>query len=572
MARNRSLEIWHMPKRQNVHQVIGAVKILIDEKFDGRSWTKSRKEKFNTRLGQHGLTNKGQLLAPSGRRTLVALLKYLGFIYIDNNNTPSTIHVTKSGKKLVSEHEDELVIRETLKKVSEKDGQISQSELFKLQMVKLQITNPVINEFCVNVLLFPFRTTLRLLLELGYLTKNEIGYVVFRMKSPDEVFTTIERIRSFRSQDEERRKAEIEEFKKTEVGNITLGQAPTSGYYIALCESTGICERRNHKRELFIPDKKVNEAKKIVSKFEDVDPFDFDDNLSLWIDYFGNDDRLLPPTLVSISVNYATKAYLRVLNTDGEQIRDGVISKNSPVVRMPLFLDREYKFEFYDFSTAKKVLQKEFCVGQEHLEFEIGDAIINRENLSLDSIKEKIFDLTSGNEFDEDYQNHLNLIQKFRDNFNFSEKQLRGGRLEFLIYKFFEALKGKGKIDDVIWNGSVDEKGIAYPAPGGPSGNPDLLVYLDNYLLVVEVTTIRSKSSQWSNEAASVHDHIHRVYEEKGDQYEIVGLFCAPVIADRVESVLTQNESQDRPICKTVRLEGLVKIFSRSKNEITNLF
>lgn len=90
MTRTRSLEVWHIPKRQNMHQIIGAVEILASDKFNGKTWTDMRKETFNTQLGRQGLTNNGKPLSPSARRTLEALLKYLGFVYVDDN-TPPTI-------------------------------------------------------------------------------------------------------------------------------------------------------------------------------------------------------------------------------------------------------------------------------------------------------------------------------------------------------------------------------------------------------------------------------------------------------------------------------------------------
>lgn len=42
MPRTRDLEIWHVPKRQNVHQVIGSIQILASDAFNGKSWTLMR--------------------------------------------------------------------------------------------------------------------------------------------------------------------------------------------------------------------------------------------------------------------------------------------------------------------------------------------------------------------------------------------------------------------------------------------------------------------------------------------------------------------------------------------------
>ena len=144
MTRTRSLEIWHVPKRQNIHQIIGAVEILAQEAFNGKSWTSGRMEAFNTQLGMQGLTNNGRPLALSGRRTLEALLKYLGFIYLDKDTTPQTIHVTNAGLELIKKHGSVLGKRKNLRLVQTNNEEIIESPLVKHQMAKLQITNPAI--------------------------------------------------------------------------------------------------------------------------------------------------------------------------------------------------------------------------------------------------------------------------------------------------------------------------------------------------------------------------------------------------------------------------------------------
>jgi len=49
----------------------------------------------------------------------------------------------------------------------------------------------------------------------------------------------------------------------------------------------------------------------------------------------------------------------------------------------------------------------------------------------------------------------------------------------------------------VIWNGKIGEYGIPSPAPGGPNGDPDILIFIGDTLVVLELTTIKSKSQQW---------------------------------------------------------------------------
>ena len=251
MTRTRSLEIWHIPKRQNIHQIIGAVEILSTDNFNGKSWNSMKQENFNTLLGRYGLTERGKPLSPSARRTLEALIKYLGFIVIDNTTTPSTINVTNAGFELIKKHGSVLGLGKNLNVVSANGQEVLESTIVERQMSKLQITNPVIREDCLNILLFPFRITLKLLLDLTFISKEELGYIVFSMKKEDEYNLIVEKIKTFRHLPEERRSAEIEAFKNTEIGNLTLVQAPTAGYYIGLCVATGLCERKNNDRLLW---------------------------------------------------------------------------------------------------------------------------------------------------------------------------------------------------------------------------------------------------------------------------------------------------------------------------------
>ena len=48
-------------------------------------------------------------------------------------------------------------------------------------------------------------------------------------------------------------------------------------------------------------------------------------------------------------------------------------------------------------------------------------------------------------------------------------------------------------------------------------------------IIVVELTTIKAKSQQWSAEGASVPDHI-RLVEEKYPDKKIFALYLAPII------------------------------------------
>lgn len=566
MARTRDLEIWHIPKRQNVHQIIGAVEILAKEDFNGKSWITMRQENFNTQLGREGLTDSGRPLSPSARRTLEALLKYLGFIYIDKTTTPPTINVTNAGFELIKKHGSVLSKRKNLIEVHRNKEEIFESPLVEHQMAKLQITNPVISDDCINILLFPFRVTLRLLLELDFLTKEELGYIVFSMKKEDEFRLIVEKIRTFRNLPKVRKDAEIEAFKDTEIGNLTLVQAPTATYYMGLCLGTGLCERESDK--LMIREDSGTSVRDILKKFEGIKPFDFRDNLKLWIDYFGSIERLQPPLLVSVKLKRFAHTFIKILDSNRREVDSGLISEDKTSVLAPLFKEEAYKFEFYSFTNAQKIYEETITINQDDLTFDI--PIENSKAITWDfeSIVSKILELISSSDFDSEFKRHLEVVKKITGRDNYNVAQLRGGRLEYLFFRLLNALKDKGEIDDVIWNGRLDDFGLAYPALGGKEGFPDIYFFIDGRMYVLEVTTIRANAMQWSAEGASVHDHLRNQLAKVGGRYEVVGLFTAPSILDRVTNMFAHISSKENIVQIPVPIEEFLEIIRKGRKSL----
>lgn len=564
MTRTRSLEIWHIPKRQNIHQIIGSVEILSQDSFNGKSWTSMKQEAFNTLLGRHGLTERGRPLSPSARRTLEALIKYLGFIVVDNSTTPSTINVTNAGFELISKHGSVLGLAKNLNIVSENGQEILESTIVENQMNKLQITNPVIKDDCLNILLFPFRLTLRLLLDVGFLSKEELGYIVFSMKKEDEYNLTLEKIKTFRQLPEERRRAEIDAFKKTEIGNITLVQAPTAGYYMGLCIATGLCEKK--KTDLCLKSEKIKEVHSILEKYKDIKPFDFGDNLMLWIDYFGDFKRIKPPLLVSISTNLEEKSYIRIYDQNDKEIASGVVSKSANL-GVALFLGEEYKFIFFNFTKAELFHSEKRLVNLGSINFLLKGVPANSNvEDTQEIIEEKILNHIDSRDYDPEYLHHVNMVSSITGKNNFNAGQLRGGRLEYLFYILLQKYKDAGLIDDVIWNGRVNELGIMYPALGGKEGYPDVYFFVKKKVYVLELTTIRANAMQWSAEGASVHDHIMNLQKKIGSNYSIHGIFSAPSIAPRLEGMFKHIAEKENIPHHTIPVSELITELKKLPN------
>lgn len=277
----RSKEVWHFPKRASVYQMAGFIQILEDLKFHRKSWAKGKKETFNTELAKRGYTESGSPLAPSGLRTLEALIKYFGLIYVDNSMKPPIIYITDAGFKLLR----------------------NPIETFKEQMLKLHITNPTILKDCINVKVFPFRTALKLILEFGFLTYEEIAYLLIaKMKNQADFDRIRKDLQKFRTLPGKEKNKTIQSFLKTPEGNVALGQAPTAVYFTSLCIGTELCERDSKKKFLRIKETKEQEVKGLLYRFEGIEPYDFGDNLPLWIEYYGNPKRLSPPRDIAIKL------------------------------------------------------------------------------------------------------------------------------------------------------------------------------------------------------------------------------------------------------------------------------
>jgi len=575
--RTRSLEIWHIPKRSSIHQTIGAVHILSDKNFNGKSWIGGRKESFNTELKKWGLTEDGKPLSPSGRRTLEALFKYLGFIYINKVSTPPTLMVTDVGLDLLKAHPLTKKFK-TLRDVQQNKQLIKTSPVVKHQMVKLQITNPIIKEDCVNILVFPFRVTLRLLTELGYLDIEETASILFQMKAEDQYDYIKQRIQNLRSLPQAQREAEINKFKKTEEGILTLVKAPSARYFMSLCEGTGLCKvkKKGKISVLYLVGGVEEEVKGILKIFHGIKPFDFGDNSELWIEYYGKPNRLRPPKMVSITfTNPVQEEKIVVISRDGRLVDCETFGEDVEKIETPLFENEYYTIEIIDSNTGAKIKEEKFKVDekQSKLAIDISKAP-QRRTLTNQEIIQMIEELIeSKNGFDDAYMKRLDILSKIIGlDIKNNRPYLRGGRLEYLIYRFLHNLEQEGKIDSVVWNGSIKKYGIYQPAPGGKTGKSDLIFHIDDFAVVLEVTTIRDTRMQWTAEGASVPDHIINYEQKNPTDSRVVGIFLAPSLHTQLVKNLTQHSKTDKVPILCYPLKELLELLEKlSKDELVKL-
>jgi len=580
---SRTKELWHIPKRGNVHQTIYMVYVLTWDKFLAKSWSSGKQEALGSEMGKAGLTENGRAITHQSVRTLLANIpKYLGFVYIDENTSPQRIMVTDIGYELINKHHIKDVRKHgNLSEYEKNNDLIETSDIFSKQMLKLIITNPSINKDCENILVFPFRTTLKLLLSLDYLDKEEIGYILFHTKKEDQYDLILEKIKTFRNLPPARREAEINAYKRSEEGQLTLVKAPTSVYYMYLCHSTGLCERtfvsvnKAHESKLpaiILADK--DKVKQILSEFKDANIYDFKDNWFLWKEYFSNPKRIYPPHDVSITSN-ARNDIIITVSKDNYQVGSDVLSNDNKVLSVPVFRDEKYKIIVYDCEQGIELFKKEILIekNSKTINLTIPDTptteVLSQENI-ITSIGEMFSNDYEG--FDKHYYNKLKVVNRVIGK-NYIDIRRKGGRLEYLFYQLLNTVKSRRVIDEVFWFGKKVRYGICDPAPGGREGNPDLIFSIDNYIFVLELTTQRGNRGQWSgSEASSVPDHISRISRENSNK-KVIGIFSAPTIHHQLERNLSLNARQDETGMIFISCIELAKLVTeKNKRDLLNYF
>ena len=581
--KNRSKELWLIPKRVNLHQTICLIDGIIERKYNNSTWNPQKQNNLGVNLKNWGATNDGKNISPQAIRTLAASIpQYLGFLYINTNTTPNTICLTEVGLKLWNKHKEDLVKVKNLR--VGKDHIIKESSIVLEQLEKLQITNPIILKDCENILVFPFRMTLKLILDLGYLDREELAYIVFKIKDETEYLLAKQEIINFRKLSFVDREALINTFKSTHIGNITLVKAPSASYYESLCEITGVIEKIKVEYPNYgnvdglklpaitIKDEFKNYINHIVNvKYLEAQIFNFKDDLDLWIEYIGNPNRLTPPREVSIE-NKSKNDILICVKKEGVLI-NGDLVKKCDKLTIPMFLNEEYEVECLDVSNGAILDTYKFIPNNSISRFEImtsRTSLANSEDVN--ELATEIINHSTAKMFSEKMINYLTILSNIDgDNYRMESKQLRGAYYEFLFFKLLNALMDEGIIDEVVWNGKVGKFGLPVPAPGGKTGTPDIIFRIDNNEFVLELTVIKAKSMQFDKEASSVPDHV-RLQNQKSS-YNVTGIFCAPQIHERNTSIMQASLLEDNIKLNCIKEEQFLSLLlSKNRKEIvTNL-
>lgn len=568
---NRSKELWLIPKRGNLHQTICLIDGIIDRGYDGKVWNPAKQDNLGVNLKKWGATNDGKNISQQSIRTLVASVpQYLGFLYLDasENSKSSVLRLTPAGKKLWDNNNKNLVKLKNLRDDKHKTIQKSTDVLH--QMEKLQLTNPIVLKDCENISVFPFRFLVKLLKKIDYIDQEEIGYFLLRSKEEDQVDTVALEIQNFRNLSTQQRKNLIDTYKQTHIGNITLQQAPSAGYFITICQMTGVIKKfKAHpsNRDNSITAIKVEPDSQIyidqmLDKYSDVSTFDFKNNLKLWVDYIGEPSREFPPIMYKI-ISENESDILWVVEKDGIPI-DGNLASQGDSIELPIFLNERYNIKLYSLTSGEILKTIEFEAQNVNDYLIISQLDDNYQSMpdTVDSYAGMIRDHCKAKNFSDANLSKLRIIADVFKQDKSKDKQLRGAYLEYYFFKLLTRLQFDGIVDNVIWNGKIGKYGLPTQAPGGVIGNPDIVFTIDDVDFVLELTTIQPKAMQWKAEGASVPDHV--LQYSKTTKTKVHGIFSAPVMHSRnVTSMKNAIAPHDLKISCLI-IDDLLEILKKS--------
>jgi hypothetical protein len=580
VQKSRSKEVWLVPKRGSLHQMICLVESIINRNYDETRWNEQKQNNVGNDLRKRGAVRKKVTPSNQSIRTLLASVpQYFGFIYIDDSTTPNTIKLTEAGKNFYEHHKNQLKNIGTLSEGSESGDLIQSSKVFLEQFEKLQITNPIILKDCENIFVFPFRLILKLLMALDYLDREELAYFVFSIKDEDELPLVTERIKRFRSQKKVDRDVEIKLFKDTHIGNITLVQAPSASYFENLAVNTGIIEKLKISKpnpgcsiqEKITAIKIKPESKSYVldilnNKYSGAEIYDFKNRRNLWIDYIGSPERLIPPRDIQL-INKSKNSVIMTVEKNGLML-DGDLVESDCSLLFPMFINEDYNIILispHDGVVLDRVI---ITPDFSKLAYDFKVKVSTDRHESIEDIGNKIIEHSQSKNFESNFLSYLNILENIIGADLTSNKNLRGAYYEYLFYQLLERLKDEGIIDDVYWNGHIGQYGLPRPAPGGKTGTPDIVFELNGEYFIKELTTIKAKSTQFKAEGSSVPDHI-KLFAESNEDKKINGIFSAPLIHTRNTSAMQAVLEPTGVTIKCIEDINLVKLLlTKDKNKI----
>jgi hypothetical protein len=235
----------------------------------------------------------------------------------------------------------------------------------------------------------------------------------------------------------------------------------------------------------------------------------------------------------------------------------------------PLFEGEKYDVEIFN-AKAKLVQVSKIVARRTGVTVKLVSKLPYLTQLDVKRISHYIGQLASrSKEFDDELNQKIIAIHNMYPEMKYKIDSVRGGRLEQLIYLLLLEIKKRKIIKNVEWHGHVDQYGIPFPAPGRSKhslGNPDFLVYVNNTIIVLELTLLGQTRKQWSFEGESVPDHILGVKRGHPNK-KVIGIFSAPAFYRPEHLKAVAISPQYSITLKLCELRQLILILTESRHK-----
>jgi len=508
----RELPHWHCNKRwTDITKARDALAILESPTFENKTWNEGKQAFYAILLKKAGLSDSTN---PRSTRAILGTFKFFGLACTEHKK----LIITPAGKEFI--HGD---IRKIL----------------KAQLLKWQYPNPFeakgsVAPYTRNMRLFPFRVLTRLAKEIGPIHENELSLFVWKIRSDEqtEIAEAKQRILHFRKlSDSEKR-----ELCQSDLLFVTNHEyeAHLRPYILA----TGLCTFDGKQRILFISKEAEDEVNEILAEALEVKT-DWKDE-DEWFQYYGDTRYYHPP--ISIKFQLISKkvpaagVYVKVSKNGAESYS---VTDDKGFTILSLYENQKYRLEVI-LPENGSILHKDFIAirpGQRELKIEMAKVAISRKE-TVDEIIRKIHQLLK-TDFDQETRERLQMKSRIEKK-EIDRKQIRyirGGRFEELVYRLLCRFKGT-VFNDVVWNGKVGEWGLPVPAQklSEETGKklPDILIFQDSDIYVVETTLLKGRAQWEKPEAVSVPEHIENMIKQFRGR-NVSGVFIATELDSSVE-------------------------------------
>jgi len=512
LSNRQELPHWHCNKRwTDISKAREALAILESPKFECKTWNEGKQAFYAQLLKKKGLSNSTN---PRSTRAIMGTFKFFGFAWTKHKK----LFVTSAGKEFI--HGDIL-------------------KVLKLQLLKWQYPNPFeakgrVAPYTRTMKLFPFRLLLKLVKEIGPLHENELALFIWKIRSDEqsELDKSKREIMRFRKlSDDEKCKVHQSDF--LFVTNHEY-EAHLRPYILA----TGLCLFDDKRRLLSINKEAEDEVSRILGETVEIKT-DWKGEED-WFEYFGDTKYYHPPAGIQFQLvsekEPAVGVYVKVSRNGVETYG---VTDTGGFVTFSLYENQKYMFEVILPKSGNILYRDSLVFGSDvrRLKIEIAKAPIRRKE-TIDEMIEKMRQLLK-KDFDDEIKERLKMRSRIEKK-EIDKKQLRylrGGRFEELVYRLLNNFKGT-VFNDVVWNGRVGEWGLPVPAQkfSEETGKklPDILIFQNNDIYVVETTLLKGRAQWEKPEAVSVPEHIENTITEfKGRN--VSGLFIAGELDSSVQ-------------------------------------